>query len=137
MKIKYTKKRLNTNLILGIIWAVFGFVSLIYDGLIRWLDFGYIFIAILYLGQYIYEYKQQYLTIENGVICKNSFFSKKIELNKIIRIKKFTEDYILKTENQELTINTEIVNKKSLSELNRILSELNLSSDKTPFAKSL
>jgi hypothetical protein len=136
MKIRYKKKRLNSNLFIGIVWGIFGLLSLTYDGPIRWMDFGYVFMAILYLGQYVYEYNNQYLTISNGTIRKNKLFGKKIELNKITWIKKFAGDYILNTENQELTINTQVVDEKSLPELERILSEINLAPEKTPFANN-
>ena len=46
----------------------------------------------------------------------------------------FAGDYTLKTETKELKINTELIEEKSLSELNSILTELNLSPEKTPFA---
>ena len=86
----------------------------------------------MYLGHYLYDLNNQYLTIENGTIRKNALygFRKKIELNDINSIKKFTGDYTLKTETKELKINTELIDEKSLLELNRILSELNLSPEK-------
>ncbi|WP_249356168.1 hypothetical protein [Maribacter sp. ACAM166] len=62
------------------------------------------------------------------MVCK-----KKLDLNQITWIKKFTGDYILQTEKQELIINTEIIDNQSLDELNQILGELNLSPNKTPF----
>ena len=134
MKVKYKKKHLNTNLFIGIAWAIFGVSTLFFVDNTSWTRYGYVVVSILYLGQYFYEYQNQYLTIQNGTIRKNSWFGKKMELNKITWIKKFAGDYILKTEKQELTINTKIVDEKSLPELNRILRELNLSPEKTPFA---
>ena len=78
----------------------------------------------------------QYLTIENGIIRKNGLygFRKKINLNEINWIKKFAGDYTLKTETKELKINTELIEEKSLAELNSVLGKLNLPADKTPFA---
>ena len=100
------------------------------------MDFGYVFMSILYFGQHIYEYKNQYLTIQDGTIRKNSWYGKKLDLNQITWIKKFAGDYILKTDKEELTINTELIEEKSIAELNRILGELNLSPEKTPFANN-
>lgn len=134
MKIRYKKKRLTSNLIIGIVWTAFALLSLTYNEETRWTDYGYIVIALLYFGQYAYESSKQYLTITKHSIRKNRFFGNSLKLNKIIRIKKFAGDYILQTDKEELTINTDIIEEKSLLELNRILSQVNLPADKTPFA---
>ncbi|EAR14024.1 hypothetical protein PI23P_05982 [Polaribacter irgensii 23-P] len=132
MKIKFKKKRLYVNLILGFVWIGLGIFSLLEDESLRWTDYGYLLAGFLYLGHYLYDLNNQYLTIENGTIRKNALygFRKKIELNDINSIKKFAGDYTLKTETKELKINTELIDEKSLVELNRILAELNLSSEK-------
>ncbi|GAA4965471.1 hypothetical protein [Algibacter aquimarinus] len=137
MKIKFKKKRLLANLFLGIVWIGLGIFNILEDYNLRWSDYGYLVIGILYIGHYLYDFKNQYLTIENGIIRKNAFygFRKKINLNDINWIKKFAGDYTLKTELKELKINTELIDKESLIELNKILAELNLPSEKTPFAK--
>ncbi len=136
LKIRYKKKRLKNNLIFGIFWTGLGLLNLKYSGENEWKDYGYLFIAILYWSSYFYEKINQYLTIENEGIKKNSPFGKKINFSEINRIKKFSGDYILKTDKEELTINTQIIENKSLTELDRILSQLNLPSNKTPFANN-
>ena len=75
---------------------------------------------------YFYEYFNQYLTIENGIVKTNSPFGKKMNLTEIKRIKKFAGDYILKTDKAELTINTQIIDPNSLAELNTELEKLNV-----------
>jgi len=139
MIIKFKKKRLHVNLILGIIWIVFGTLSIVTDDEIRWTDYGYSVIGILYVGHYLFDLTNQYLTIENETIRKNGLFGfgKKLNLNEINWIKKFAGDYTLKTEQKELKINTELIHKDSLIELNNILAELNLPSEKTPFANKV
>ena len=136
MKIKFKKKRLLSNLILGLLWIGFGTLSLLSDDEIRWTDYGYLVIGFLYVGHYLYDLTIQYLTIENETIRKNGLygFGKKINLNEIYWIKKYAGDYTLKTEQRELKINTQLIDKTSLTELNTILKELNLPSEKTPFA---
>ncbi|WP_291867528.1 hypothetical protein [Maribacter sp.] len=134
MKIQYKRKKLNSNLWIGIVWLIIGLLTLSYDGQKRWMDYGYIFMAVLYLGQYFYESRNQYLTIKNGKISKNRFFGRTIELNQINWIKKYAGDYILKTDKQELTINTDWIDEKSILELNKVLGQLKLSPEKTPFA---
>lgn len=137
MKIKYKNKRFKKHLIFGMLWTILGFLNLNYSGGNSWIDYGFLVIAILYWSSYFYEKSNQYLTVDDDSIKRNSIAGKKIYLSDITWIKKFAGDYILKTDTKELTINTEVVDEKSLSELNRILSKLNLPADKTPFANNI
>ena len=125
MKIRYKKKRLNYYLIFGILWLILGTASVTFEsGTI--FNYGYLLMGFLYLGTYFFENNKQYLTIENGVISKNQLIPKKINLDEIKQIKKFAGDYILKGNSTELRINTELIDQKSLLELNTFLEGLNL-----------
>jgi hypothetical protein len=126
MKIKFKKKRLYFYLMLGLFWTAIGIYNLIEVENIRWINYGYLVAGILYVGNYLYCVINQYLTIENGTIKKNSLFGKEINLNDITWINKFAGDYTLKTEKQELKIHTKLIEEKSLTELNIILEKLNL-----------
>jgi hypothetical protein len=126
MKIGYKKKHLNVNLILGLVWLIWFFVGIFGKEKPNWIDYGWIVISLIYLGLYFYQKKYKYLTIENGIINVNGPFGKKLNLTEIKRIKKFAGDYILKTEKKELTINTHIIDPKSLTELNAELEKLNV-----------
>ena len=126
MRIRYKKRLLNINLILGIIWLVWFFISDFTKEKLNWTDYGWIVISLMYLGMYYYQKKYNYLTIENGIIKVNGPFGKKLNLIEIKRIKKFAGDYILKTDEKELAINTQIINPSSLAELNAELEKLNV-----------
>jgi len=136
MKIRFKKKRLYLSAMLGIFWTGLGVFNVIEDENLRWMDYVYLIVGILYIGHYVFDFMNQYLTIESGTIRKNPLygFGKKINLNEINLIKKFAGDYTIKTETQKLKINTELIEENSLAELNEILRKLNLPSDKTPFA---
>ena len=125
MKIRFTKKRLKHYLIFGILWLVLGTTAVIFNSE-NVFNYGYLIIGILYFGTYLFENNKQYLTIDNGIISKNHLIPKKVNLNDIKQIKKFAGDYILKTDSTELRINTELIDKKSLAELNTVLENLNL-----------
>jgi hypothetical protein len=125
MKIRFTKKRLKHSLIFGIVWLALGTTAVIFNS-DNVFNYGYLIIGFLYFGTYLFENNKQYLTIENGIISKNQLIPKKINLNKINRIKKFAGDYILKTDSTELRINTVLIEEKSLAELNTVLENLNL-----------
>ncbi len=53
-------------------------------------------------------------------------FGKKLNLTEIKSIKKFAGDYILKTDNKELTINTQMIDSNSLTDLNTELEKLDV-----------
>ena len=116
---------MNYNLIFGILWLVLGTTAIIINS-DNIFNYGYLLIAILHVGTYLFENKKQYLTIENGIISKNHLIPKKINLNEIKRIKKFAGDYLLKTDSTELRIKTELIDEKSLTELKTMLENLNL-----------
>lgn len=126
MEIKYKKKHLNVNLILGLVWLIWFFIGVFGKEEPNWTDYGWIVISLMYLGIYYYQKKYNYLTLENGIIKVNGPFGKKLNLNEIKWIKKFAGDYILKTDEKELTINTQIINPSSLAELNAELEKLNV-----------
>ena len=126
MKIGYKKRQLNVNLIFGLIWLVWFFVGVFGKEELNWTDYGWIFIPLMYLGLYLHQKNYKYLTIENGIINVNGPFGKKLNLTEIKRIKKFAGDYILKTDKSELTINTQIIDPKSLTKLNTELKKLNV-----------
>lgn len=136
IKIRFTRKRLNYNLFFGLAWLTLGILKLVMDTTLDEIDYVWFGIAGLSIGTYFYEYMNQYLTIEGGIISKNYPFGNKIKLREIKQIKKIAGDYILKTDRNELTINTQIIDKNSLSELNEILGQLDLPSEKTPFVSS-
>ena len=126
MKIGYKKRHLNVNLIFGLIWLVWFFVGVFGKEEPNWTDYGWLVISIAYLSIYFYQKKYKYVSIENGILSVNGPIGKKLNLTEIKRIKKFAGDYILKTDKSELTINTQIIDPKSLPELNTELEKLNV-----------
>lgn len=137
MKIKFKKKRLRAKLLIGLAWVAFGMISLETNESVRWTDYGYLVVGLLYLGHYWVDRTWQYLTIENGVIRKNRLygFGGAIALKDLVWIKKFAGDYTLKTQQGELKIDTDLIDAESLADLNKVLSALDLPPEKTPFAK--
>lgn len=138
MKIRFKKKRLRANLLLGLVWVGFGIISMEINDNVRWTDYGYMAIGLLYLGQYWADRTWHYLTIADGTIRKNGLhgFGQKINLNDITWIKKFAGDYTLITGQRNLKIDTDLIDEDSLADLNRVLGALDLPPEKTPFAKS-
>jgi len=128
MKIQYKKKKLKINLIFGLIWLIFAIVQLFVvdyqsNG---WIKYGWLGISLMFITMYFYEYFNQYLTIKDGFIKVNSPFGTRLNLNEIKQIKMFAGDFILKTNEKELTINTQLIDSKSLVLLKTELEKLNV-----------
>lgn len=111
--IKFKKKKLYINLALGVFWVILGTLSIWKSDEIRWTRYLYIIIGLLYLGMAAWNYKYHYLTITDSYIKTNSLFAKKILLQDLTLIKKFTDEYTLKTANKNLGINTSLMEKES------------------------
>lgn len=133
MKIKYKNRRLYGNLFIGLVWIALGIYNILEIKNPLLLDYHYLFFGIVFSLIFMFEYTNQYLSIENNTIKKNYPFGKSIELRRIIEIKKYGGVYTLKTINKQFKINTTYINEDSLKSLNTVLSKLNLPENKTPF----
>ncbi len=140
MKIRLKKKRLYLNLVLAIMWIGLAFIK-IYDNVeFKFSHYLILALGILYIFMFLYDFKNQYLTVDRGTIRKNMLYGfgrGKIDMNEIKMIKKVARNYILKTENTRLKINTDLIEENSLTDLNKILANLNLPSDRTPFINTV
>ncbi|HMQ45768.1 MAG TPA: hypothetical protein PKC63_15615 [Mariniflexile sp.] len=126
MTIPYKKKYLNTHLILGVVLLILGLLNLNYNDENRWFDYGYLVIGLLYMVLYIYQKLVKYLSINHGVLKLHGDFGKKVVLADVKVIKTFAGDYILKTDDKTLTINTQIIDPLALKELQIALEALNV-----------
>lgn len=126
MKISYKKKHLYVNLGLGLFWLFYFILNVFFNENPNWLDYGWIVISLVYLGLYYYQKKYKYVIIDNGIIMLDGPLGKKLYLKDINRIKKFAGDYILKTGDKDLAINTQIIAPDSLAQLNAELEKLDV-----------
>lgn len=115
-----------SDLILGCVWLLFGTLSIIFNTNAGFLQYGFFVFSLLYLGKYFYNYTQQYIRIENGVLQLNRLFKKSMALKDIRQIKKFAGDYTLTSEHHKITINTQIIHKDDLDKLDKVLDELGM-----------
>jgi hypothetical protein len=107
-------------------WIVFGVVNLIFNDFGKWTTYVWLGMSLIYIIIYSFDYFNQYLTIQNGIIKENHLFGNTISVSEITRIKRYAGDYILQTDKKELTINTQIIDPNSLAELNAELEKLNI-----------
>lgn len=135
MKIRYKNNTGIFYLLLGILWIAMGIFGLSLEGDNPFFDYASIAFGILYVLMFLYQRNYQYLKIENGVVQKSLFHAspRRITLKKVVWIKKFAGDYILISDEKKFHINYDLIEKKSLLELEKFLSQLNLPPEKTPF----
>jgi len=115
---------MKLNLIFGLVWLVWFLVGMITKNELSWIDYGWMVISGLYLALYYHQRKNKYVTIEDGVIKKNEWFGKKLPLAEVKEIREFAGNYIVKTDERELIINTEIIDPEEIPELIEALKQL-------------
>lgn len=82
--------------------------------------------SLIYLGIFLYRKKYYYLTIIKDNIRVNGLLGKELKLTEIKCIKKFAGDYIIKTDQKEIIINTQIIDSSSLKEFDAELEKLDV-----------
>jgi len=113
------------TLISSILWGIFA-VNGIWKGEMNTFEYLAPFCSIAYLLYFIFDKKEYYLTIKNGVLQTGKLFKKKIKLSEIERITEKENKIILKNNKSQLTIETKIIDSDSLLELKNELKKLNI-----------
>ena len=126
IEFKNKRERQTIWLFLGVIWIIMGLFKVFEPEQFEWKNTWFLILAIIFVYVLFYRKRKQYLTLENGVISKNSLFHKPLKMSEIKRIEKKSKKYILKTDLRKFTIDTKIIAEKSLSELNTELKKLNV-----------
>ena len=86
MKIRFKKKRLYINIILGLVWTILGISRLLEDKELGWLDYGYLLIGVLYIGHFLFDLTHQDL---GQIQIYVTYYDREVRLkkeNKIIGI---------------------------------------------------
>lgn len=122
LKIRYTKKRLRSNLFLGLLWLTLGILSIIFSSQ-KFMMYSYSGLGILYFCSYFFENYYQYVSIENDILILHKLKSQKIKLQDIQQIKNIKGDIILESESHKLKINPDLIEEESLKKLKSLLEE--------------
>lgn len=125
MTVNFIKKRITHNLVFGGFMFVAGIFMLFQDTK-PFISFLWIAIGALQFGFALYERKYQYITIENGLLTKNSIFKKQIELGKIQKVRRFKNSYKIETADKTLTINKNLIEAESMYRLDDFFKSLNI-----------
>lgn len=137
MKIKFQKRRMRFRLIMGIVWLVLGACYLLLNNEDYWIGYLYFIPAILFLIQYIYDSKHQYLNIDEGYIQMNKLLehNQRIQLDDIEKITGTDSYYIVTSKTKNLKIDPSLIDQNSLIKLIETLKQLDLPPEKNLFSK--
>lgn len=122
MKILHNQSQLNKILFLGIGYIIIGLLSLSTSSKI-FLS-GFIGIGIIFIAQYFYNKNRAYVILIENSIMSNGIFKKEIEIKNVKSIKYFAGDYIIKSAEKEIVIDTNLVDKESQSNLKNYFENL-------------
>ena len=98
-----------------VLWFALISCVLIFDVRTSYTSYGWILMGTIYMVIYTNNLLKNYLTIRDNEIVENAFFGKRINLNEVVSFKYLFGDYVLKTDNKELVINTQIIDDQSLA----------------------
>ena len=124
MKILHNQSQLKRIFILGIAYIIIGMLSLATSAKL-YLS-GFAGIGIVFIVQYFYLKNRAYIILTENAIISNGIFKKEIDIKKVKSVKYFAGDYIIKSVEKEIVIDTNIVDKESQSHLKNYFDNLKL-----------
>ncbi len=126
--IKYEKKKINYNLVFGLIWLAVFFLNYLNKRFLIWFDYLWLILSLLYISLSIYQLIKQYGKINNDVLIINKPFlkSKRINFKNVISVRKIANLYIFKTTNDEFKIKTDFIDSRSLKVLDKVIDSYKL-----------
>lgn len=130
MKFPFSKKSVNKNLYLGILWIIIAIIYLLAYDNVKWYFYPTLILGIIYLGIYVYEFQLNYIEISENKIIINSLPRKELNLNEIIDIKYFAGDYILSTPNNSIKIIKSQISKEYISEFEEYINVFQINLNK-------
>lgn len=139
MIIRYRKRYLRTDLIVGSLYLLAGVAGIIVQSNIYNLVINVFFslAGFFFLSSYYYKQKYQYLKLEAGVLTCYIFGSKNrsIDLRQVTSIKKFTDEITFLTPHKKLKISTKLIAKEDLPAFKAVMTSLDLKPEKNPFTE--
>lgn len=124
MTIKYKKRPLNINLIVGLAWLIFSLAFYFIWPENKWMPIGYAGIGISYLLLYFHMKYWQYGSLTNDFVKLNSAFKKKLPISEIVEIKEFAGDIIFKSATRDVAFATKVIEENSLTDFRALIEEI-------------
>ena len=92
-----------------------------------WVAYAYVILGVVYFFVFYLQVKQNYILIKDDILIKKyDFWTKTMKLSELKSIRKFAGDYKLRSEDDELIINTQLIEEDDLVALNKVLEELDV-----------
>jgi len=130
LKIKYSNTRLFSSLLLGSLFSIWGGLKF-FEEAASYFNYFQMILGLMMVGNFFFARHYQYLQIVNGLLTKNSFRRKSIQLKNVCQIQSFPGKIKLFTSEEHLNINTELIEDHSRNELLKVLGSLEI--ENNPF----
>ena len=117
---------MRINLVLGLVWLTWFLIQFFTSDNFQGLDYFWLLISITYLGLYFYQRQRKYLTLADRKLKVHDFPEKEVHLDEIREIRKFAGDYIIKSGEKKMVINTLIMDSEDLELLTAELQKLSV-----------
>lgn len=131
MIFKYRKKHLIVGFIIGALYTIAGILGIFFSSGVHYL---FTAVGLWYVGSTFYKLKFQYLKLEDGILtCFVPGAKKRLDLEEVTRIIKFTDEITFLTPHEKLKISTRLIAKEDLPALKDVLASLDLEAEKNPF----
>jgi len=106
IQLRYNLKNQRYFIIAGALFILFFVIELIASNEIKYFNIA---LALLYIATYFYHKKVPFLTIQKGVLKQHWWFGKRIDSKDINEIKYFAGEYIVRSAQKEIRIDTHLI----------------------------
>ncbi|EAR11870.1 hypothetical protein PI23P_11072 [Polaribacter irgensii 23-P] len=125
MKIAFRKSHLNKQLFYAVLFTLTGSLTFNSEQHL-WHALFSIILPLLSVAKYFLMKHYKYLTVDKDHLKINDIVGKQVKISEINQIEKYAGKYILKTNGKKISIDTHIIEKKALIELNIALESLSI-----------
>jgi len=122
--LKYTKKHLRANLIMGIVWLIIGMLGIVLgSGSLTWLNSFYFLLGAYSIVAFYWAKRRHYITITNSSIKLNriKLFEKEIKIQNITRINRFAGEITIFSEKNKIVVVRDVMTEESKTDLDNLL----------------
>ena len=106
IQLRYNIKNQRYYIIAGGLFFLLAGIDLIASNEIKYFNIA---LALLYIAPYFYHKKVPFLTIQKGVLKQHWWFGKSINAKEITAIKYFAGEYIVRSAQKEIRIDTHLI----------------------------
>lgn len=137
MIIRYPKKHIIADLVVGSLYLLAGILGMIF-GSGFFIEYAFIALGLLYLGSSFYKLNFQYLKLESQILtCYLPGSKKSINLTEVTQIKRITDEIAFLTPYKKLKISTKLIAREDLPVFKKALADLDLGPEKNPFSQAV